>query len=164
MSVLARQSLALLSLFVLATGCSSGSDAGDIAFESVFSPSTEASVWTATGEAIDDGLLCAAATGVLEGFEDEDGGARTEDDLGSLFGAGEPFVSVSVDSMTCDDGSGEFTLRIINEVDPSKLDGTPILGSSWIITGGSGYDTTTGEGSAEESGTGLQGTGTLTRE
>ena len=164
MSVLARQSLALLSLFVLATGCASGSDAGDIAVDSGFCPSTEASVWTATGEAIDDGLLCAAATGVLEGFEDEDGGARTEDDLGSLFGAGEPFVSVSVDSMTCDDGSGEFTLRIINEVDPSKLDGTPILGSSWIITGGSGYDTTTGEGSAEESGTGLQGTGTLTRE
>jgi hypothetical protein len=66
--------------------------------------------------------------------------------------------------MTCDDGSGEFTLRFINEVDPSKSDGTPTTASTWIITGGSGYDTTTGEGNAEESGTAFQGTGTITRE
>ena len=164
MSVLARQSLAVLSLLVLAAACSSGPEAGDITFESVFSPSTEESVWTATGAAIDDGLLCPSATGVLLGFEDEDGAARTEDDLGSLFGAGEPFVSVSVDSMTCDDGSGAFTLRFINEVDPSRSDATPIVSSTWTITGGSGYETTTGEGTAEESPTAFQGTGTITKE
>jgi hypothetical protein len=164
MSVLVRQSLALLSLLVLAAGCSSGASEGDIAFETVFSPSTDASVWTATGEAIDDGLLCPSAAGILEGFEDEDGVARTEDDFASLVGTGEPFVSVSVDSMTCDDGSGDFTLRFINEVDPSRPEGTQIVASTWTITGGSGYDTTSGEGTAEESTTAFMGTGTITKE
>ena len=100
----------------------------------------------------------------FDGFEDEDGVARTEDDFASLVGTGEPFVSVSVDSMTCDDGSGDFTLRFINEVDPSRPEGTQIVASTWTITGGSGYDTTSGEGTAEESATAFMGTGTITKE
>lgn len=163
-----RRPVALLSFVLLVVGCSSSSDSGDIAFEHVFDMPTEASVWTATGEAIDDGLLCPAATGVLQGFEDEDGAARIPEDIGASYEAGEPFVNVSVELMTCDDGSGAFTLRFINDIDPSISDGVPVVASTWTITGGSGYDTTDGVGDSElpveDGGTSIvTGTGTITK-
>ena len=71
------------------------------------------------------------------------------EDIGTLFEAGEPFVSVAVESMTCDDGSGQFTLRFANEIDPSISDGEPVTKVTWTITGGSDYDTTSGEGDNE---------------
>lgn len=144
-----RRFVPLLSLLVLAVGCSSGSDSGDIAFEHVFDMPTGTSVWTATGEAIDDDLLCPAATGVLEGFEDEDGAVRMPEDIGALYEAGEPFVNVSVELLTCDDGSGEFTLRLFNELDPAISDGPPVVASTWAIAGGTGYDTAEGSGDGE---------------
>ena len=144
-----RRFMTLLSLLLLVVGCSSGSDSGDIAFEHVFDMPTETSVWTATGEAVDNELLCSAAIGVLEGFEDEDGATRMSEEIDALFEAGEPFVNVSVELLTCDNGSGEFTLRFTNEIDPSISDGEPVTEVTWTITGGSGYDTTSGEGDNE---------------
>jgi hypothetical protein len=44
--------------------------------------------------------------------------------------------------MTCVDGSGEFTLRIINVVEPS-------FERAWTITGGSGFDNLEGDGEGE---------------
>lgn len=72
--------MTLLSLLLLVVGCSSASDSGDVAFEHVFDMPTEASVWTARGEAIDNDFFCPAATGVLEGYEDEDGAAMMPED------------------------------------------------------------------------------------
>ena len=169
MSATARRSATLVCLLMLIAGCSSSSTSGDIAFEHVFDMPTETSVWTATGEAIDNNLLCPAATGVSQGFEDADGGVRMPPDIGALYEAGDPFVNVSVEALTCDDGSGDFTLRLINEIDPSITDGVPVVASSWTITGGTGYDTTTGDGDNElprEEGASsiATGTGTITTE
>ena len=144
-----RRFVILLSLLLLVVGCSSGSDSGDIGFTHVFDMPTETSVWTATGEAIDNDLLCPAATGVIEGFEDEDGEVRRPEEIGALYEAGEPFVNVSVELLTCDDGSGDFTLRFINELDPAISDGPPVVASTWTITGGTGYDTTEGDGDSD---------------
>ena len=167
--VVMRRLAPLFSLLLVVVGCSSGSDSGDIAFEHVFDMPTETSVWTATGEAIDNDLLCPAATGVIQGFEDADGAVRMPPDIGALYEAGDPFVNVSVEAMTCDDGSGDFTLRVINEIDPSITDGVPVVASSWTITGSTGYDTTSGDGDNElpqqegESSI-ATGTGTITTE
>ena len=105
------------------------------------------SVWTATGEAIDNDLLCSAATGVLEGFEDEDGVTRTSEEYDALPRREEPYAFVTVELMTCDDGSGEFTLRSFNEID-RKSDRED--DRTWTITGVSGYDTTYGDGGVNE--------------
>ena len=162
-----RRFVILLSPFLLVVGCSSGSDSGDIAFGHVFDMPTETSVWAATGEAIDNDLLCSAATGVIEGFEDEEGAVRMPEEIGAAYQAGEPFVNVSVELLTCDDGSGEFTLRFINELDPAISDGPPVVSSTWTIKGGTGYDTTEGEGDSElpeeqEQGSIQSATGTIT--
>ena len=79
-----RRLTILLSLLLVVVGCSSGSDSGDIAFEHMFDMPTETSVWTATGEAIDNSLLCPEATGAVQGFEDEDGAVRVPQDIGAL--------------------------------------------------------------------------------
>lgn len=164
-----RRFMILLSLLLLIVGCSSGSDSGDIAFEHVLDMPTGISVWTATGEAVDIDLLCSAAAGVLEGFEDENGAVRMPEDTGALFEAGEPFVNVSVELLTCDDGSGDFTLRFISELDPTISDGEPVTDVTWTITGGSGYDTTSGEGDSDlphADGVSFfyNGTGTITKD
>lgn len=147
--MLRRSVTLLVSLLLLLAGCSSRSDSGDVAFEHAFDMSNETSVWTATGAAIDNVLLCSAATGVIQGFEDQEGAVQTPDQIMALYEAGEPFVNVSVESMTCDDGSGTFTLRVINTIDPTISDGIPVTASRWTITGGAGYDTTQGDGDAE---------------
>ena len=79
---------------------------------------------------VDNDLLCAGATGTLKGFEDEDGAVRMPEAIGSLYEAGEPFVNVSVETLTCDDGSGEFRLRLINELDPAISDGPPVAANT----------------------------------
>lgn len=147
--VLMRRFTGALTVLLLVVGCSSSSDSGDIAFDHVFDMPTGTSVFTATGEAIDNDLLCSAATGALEGFEDENGAVRMPEDLGALHEAGEPFVNVSVELLTCDDDSGEFTLRFVNEIDPSISDGEPVTAVTWTITGGSGYDTISGDGDSD---------------
>jgi hypothetical protein len=55
-------------------------------------------------------------------------------------------VNVSVELMTCDDGSGAFTLRFINDLDPTITSGEPAAAATWTITGGSRLDTTGGDG------------------
>ena len=127
--VVMRRFLLLLSLALVA-GCSSGSDSGDISFEHVFDMPTVISVWTASGEAVDNDMLCSGAPGTSVGFEDEDGAVRMPQDIGALYDAGEPFVNVSVETLTCDDGSGEFTLRLINELDPAISDGPPVAANT----------------------------------
>jgi hypothetical protein len=147
--VLMRRFMILLILLLLVVGCSSGSDSGDIAFEHSLDMPSGTSVWSATGEAIDSDLFCSAATGVLEGFEDEDGAARMPEDIEALFEAGEPFVNVSVESMSCETAYADFELRFINEIDPSITDGEPVTKVTWAITGDVGYDTTSGQGDNE---------------
>ncbi|MFC2153810.1 hypothetical protein ACFLQ7_04185 [Actinomycetota bacterium] len=142
---------------------------GDIAFEHTLDMPSGTSAWTATGEAIDNDLFCSAATGVLEGFEDEDGAPRVPGDIEALFEAGEPFVNVSVESMSCEDAYADFELRFINEIDPSITDREPVTKVTWTITGGPGYDTTSGRGDNEIPQTDgdsfvYHGTGTITKD
>ena len=167
--MLRRPATLLASLLLLAVGCSSSSESGEITFEHVFDVPTETSAWSATGEAIDDELLCPEATGIIQGFEDEDGAVQRPEEIGAFYEAGEPFVNVSVEFMTCNDGSGTFTLRIINEIDPAITEGVPVVESTWSITGGSGYDTIEGIGDndlpQEDGGKSTQiGTGTITKQ
>ena len=141
-STLLRRVLVWLTVAVVIASCSLGSESVDVAFEQVLDGSTGTSVWSASGEAIDTGLLCPTATSVFGGFEDEDGNPRTAQEFGTLFGRSDRLVTVGVHLMTCVDGSGEFTLRIINVVEPS-------LERAWTITGGSGYDNLEGDGEGE---------------
>ena len=164
-----RRSLLLMCMLLLIAACSSTTESGDIAFESIFDMPTRTSIWTATGDAIDDGLLCASATSPGESFEDENGVVRTIEDIMGLYEVGEPFVNVSVELMTCDDDSGQFHLRLIQEIDPSITDDVPVTASSWTITGDTGYENTTGEGDSElpreEGATAItEGNGTVTTE
>ena len=115
-------------------------------FEYAFDLSTEIGVWIATGEAIDSGLLCARATAIGGEFEDENGNIRAFEELDALNQGSERFVSVDAEQMECDDGSGNFTLRLINEVDPMKSDRHGIVATTWTITGGTGYDDVHGSG------------------
>lgn len=144
-----RRVMSALIVLLLVVGCSSGSDSGDIAFDHVQDMPTEESVFTATGEAIDNGFLCSAATGALAGFEGENGAVLTPEDIWALHDARKPFVIVSVESLTCDDGSGEFTLRFTSEIDPSVSNGEPATAVTWTITGDSGYNTTSGNGDSD---------------
>lgn len=168
--MLRRSMTLMVSLMLLAAGCSSNSDASEITFEHVFDRPTETSVWTATGEAIDNELLCPQATGVIQGFEDENGAVRrVPEEIEALYEAGQPFVNVSVELMTCDDGSGVFTLRLSNEIDPAIAEGVPVVESTWSVTGGSGYDDIEGGGDnelpQEQGGTVTEiGTGTITKQ
>jgi hypothetical protein len=141
-STLLRRVLMWLTVAVVIASCSFGSESVDVAFEQVLDGSTGTSVWSASGEAIDTGLLCPTATSVFGGFEDEDGNPRTAQEFGTLWGRTDRLVTVGVHLMTCVDGSGEFTLRIINVVEPS-------LERAWTITGGSGYDNLEGDGEGE---------------
>ena len=143
---------AMVLLVALAMGlaaCSSDSESGDIAFEYTFDMSTEAGIWIASGEAIDNGLICSHATAVSGEFEDEDGNVRTFEELDVLNQGSEPFVSIDAEQMQCDDGSGSFTLRLINAVDPAVEESHGVVGTTWTITGGTGYDDLTGDGDSD---------------
>lgn len=115
-------------------------------FEYTFDLATETGEWIATGEAIDNGLLCARATSVGGEFEDENGNVRTFEELDALNQGSERFVSVDAEQMQCDDGSGDFTLRLINEVDPTNPDRHGIVATTWTVTGGTGYNDIHGSG------------------
>ena len=141
-----RSALVGLLLVVLG-GCSSNSLSGPIEFVHTFDRPSETSTWAANGEAIDIGLLCQSATGFLPSFEDENGNVRTLEELEELNQGSVPFVSVSVEQMACNDGSGNFTLRFINQVDPTTAEG--IVGVTWAIDGGAEYDDMAGSGSSE---------------
>jgi hypothetical protein len=135
-----------LTLVMVLTACSSASESGDVAFEYTFDMSTETGVWVASGEAIDNELICSQATAVGGEFEDENGNVRTFEELDALNQGSEPFVSVDAEEMECDDGSGSFTLRLINDVDLTVEEAHGIVGTTWTITGETGYDGLEGEG------------------
>jgi hypothetical protein len=87
--------------------------------------------------------------------------------IGALHEAGEPFVNVSVELMTRDDGSGAFTHRFINDLDPTITDGEPVAAATWTITGGSELDATGRDGDSRPPEPSRQvsiynGTGTIT--
>ena len=134
----------MVSLFA-AVGCSSSGETAGVSFEQSFSGPTQVSVFAATGEAVDRGLICSDATGTFVGNEDEEGNALTEAENDALYGGSERFIAVTVEVMSCDDGSGDFTFRVFTEIDPTDPDYTP-GGTTWTITGGTGYETISGEG------------------
>jgi hypothetical protein len=76
-------------------------------------------------------------------------------------------VNVSVELMTRDDGSGAFTHRFINDLDPTITDGEPVAAATWTITGGSELDATGRDGDSRPPEPSRQvsiynGTGTIT--
>ena len=142
-----RRSVVWLGLVVLvAAACSSDSpDSASISFEQSFDGPTQVSLFAATGEAIDEGLICPGATGTFVGNEDADGNALSEAENAALYNGSERFVAVTVEEMTCDDGSGDFVFRVFTEIDPTDPDYAP-ENAEWTITGVTGYASTEGEG------------------
>ena len=138
-----RSALFCLVLAAL-TACTPSDTSEAVEFVHTFDGPTETSTWTATGEAIDNGYLCPEATGFLEGFEDENGNARTSEEVAALNAGAEPFVIVSVESQVCDDDSGNFALRFIDQIDPTTASG--IVSTTWTVVGGAEYDSTEGSG------------------
>ena len=133
--------LALLSLLLLVVGCSSGSDSGDISFGHVTRRVGQPEDDRVDGhrEAIDNDLFCPAANGTFERYEDEDGATRTSEEIQALIRAEEPIRACLVD--------GHVTMVL----ESSRSGSTPYLNSdwTWTITGGAGYDSTSGEGGIE---------------
>lgn len=137
---------AALTVALLMVGCSSSSDnTGSVSFEQSFNGPTQTSLFAATGEAVDQQLICPAATGLFVANEDADGKALTDAENDALYRGSEPFVAVTVEEMACDDGSGEFVFRVFTEIDPTDPDYAPEE-VEWTITGASGYEETSGEG------------------
>ena len=120
-------------------GASGGStsteaDVAAISFEQSFDGPTQVSKFAASGQAVDEGLICAEATGAFVGNEDADGNTLTEEENAALYRGSERFVAVTVEEMTCDDGSREFVFRVFTEIDPADPDYAP-ANTEWTITG-----------------------------
>jgi len=103
--------------------------------------------FTASGEAVDEGVICDAGQGMIAQIVDADTGQGPPfpDDLENLL----------VDwAFTCDDGSGQFTLQLtqLAHDDPGTTEGRPVgevidEGATWeALSGTGGYAALSGEG------------------
>lgn len=160
----------LTGLFPL-VGCSTE---GDLAVEIVPNADFEAGVFTftATGEAVDEGLMCDSGDWIFLGNETVDGDPMPDSMIGELIEAGEDFEMVSVGEFDCADGSGSIVIpeqSIVDPSDPTGAEPGQVVGT-WEVRSGSingdpleGGGDTISEGNFQESGKQGVRVGTLTK-
>jgi len=144
---IARYSIVLLTVVVVTAGCTSDESKDmDISFETRYYSATAQNDWVATGTAVDEGVICASATGTGGHFENTDGSELTEAELGRLNDGTDPFTWVGIGEFRCDDGSGSFSMRTVFEAEnPAAF----LLSSTWELEGGENYGGVSGEGEDE---------------
>ena len=80
----------------------------------------DAYTFTASGAAVDDGLMCPAGNWAWLGNETVDGDPLPNQDIAALIDAGEPFEMVSVNMYECADDSGSIVVAQRGTVDPAN--------------------------------------------
>ena len=140
--------LALVIVFAIAACSSDEPQELGVLFEGSFHSGTSERTWSASGPAVDEGMICAEATGAGETrFETPDGEDLTAAEVGVANDRTDPFSYVSIGEFICVDGSGGFTTRTLTEAtNPAAFESA----GTWELVGGEGYEDITGEGTLDE--------------
>ena len=144
--------LAVVALVVL-VGCSSD-DSMAVEVTIVY-PGYEFSqpvptLFSASGVAVDEGVVCESGTMEVDHFESPEGVTITSEEGGALHEAaradGGVMDSYAVQEFVCDDGSGTFLMKLYSRVDfakPGAEQDTP----TWEVENGTGdYASLSGSG------------------
>lgn len=155
-AAIAKMSCVVGLLAVSISGCGDDtSDANGVEIAPQADFEADAYTFTATGDAVDEGLMCGSGDWIWIGNETVDGDPMSNQDIAGLVDAGEPFEMVSVNEFVCSDGSGSITVADRGTVDPANpsfsepgtttgswvvrsgsIGGTSIVGSGDTISGG----------------------------
>jgi hypothetical protein len=149
-------SLAIVLLVVSAAACSL--DIGGIEFhlegpEEFTHPQEQAAIpFTATGQPVDDGVVCSSGTVTIDHLESLDGETITAEDWADTFDTVmEDAGTVELDTFQdfeCGDGSGGFSMKVHHKFDLAsfEFEGEQDVGS-WRIENGTGsYSDLSGSG------------------
>jgi len=142
-----RSILGVAVLLAVPIGCGDDDDSGSetgATVEIVILEEVSGGMFTATGDAVDEGLVCAAGDAQIIGFVDAETGEDVTDSTTALL----------VDQrFTCDDGSGTFTLQETEDMsDPTLIprlieSGEPFPEQDWTVSSGTGaYESLQGSG------------------
>lgn len=100
--------------------------------------------FTATGEAVDEGVVCPAGDVWWLGNETPDGDPLPDDQIAAQVDAGEIFPIVTTHDYECADGSGIIDLKNTINFDPAAL---AMDSATWSIDSGTGsFANLTGSG------------------
>ena len=136
-----------VAIAMVAAACSSGSGDLPVQISAVSDSDSPELSFTASGEAVDKGVLCASGTGEWTGNRTLDGDPLSDEAMGELFNGGEVYTIVVGHEYVCADGSGTFVLDTYPVIDPSLDQDVPVTSVDWGITGGTGdYASLTGGG------------------
>lgn len=155
--------IAAVCLLVLAS-CSSAASEMSVEFVSVLAADQSGTTFTASGEAVDEGAVCASGESLWLGNLTIEGDPLSDDGMHELFSAGEAYSIIVQHEYVCDDGSGSFLLNATPEIDPAleETQDAPIASATWEIIGGTGdYETLTGSGTESTESLADRWTGTL---
>ena len=161
-----KASTVLLTVGLLTFGaCSSDDEAKDLSVEIATTADFDAEVYTfeASGESVDEGLMCSAGAWIWQGNETPDGEVLTDMALGELWEVGEPFEMVVVNEYQCDDAAGSIVVAEQSTLDPADPDKAGEVIGSWTVRSGEiDGAAITGEGEVLDAGGNLASlTGTL---
>ena len=117
-------------------GCSSDDEPQELGFELRSETDFDSPVGTfeASGAAVDEGLMCAAGETAWQRSETLDGEEFTDEDLGVMWDAGEPFEFVVVNEYLCDDGSLVLAEQL--SLDPANPDRPGDVIGTWSVRSG----------------------------
>ena len=136
-----------VAIVMVAAGCSSGSGGLPVEISTVSDSDSPEMSFTASGEAVDQGVLCASGTGEWTGNRTIDGDPLSDEAMAELFDGGEVYTIIVGHEYVCADGSGTFVVDTYPEIDPSLDQDVPVTSVDWEITGGTGdYASLTGSG------------------
>jgi hypothetical protein len=128
-------------LVVLVVGCGGDASGGsDVEIVPQADFETETFTFTASGDAVDEGLMCDSGTWLWLGNETVDGEAMPNSMIEELVQAGDDFEMVVVSELDCEDGSGSIVVAERSTVDASNPGYAGEPGSTvgtWVVRSGS---------------------------
>lgn len=150
-----RRSLIIATglIAVALVGCSSGDSISIEVFPfegAAYGTSPSQTPFRASGEAVDDAVVCQSGMEIFDHFESPEGEIINGEELGELIEAAIAAEGVIdlfvVDEFVCDDGSGTFTMKTHTWRDYAKAE-VQEDNRSWEIEGGTGdYAALSGSG------------------
>lgn len=133
-----KRSTVVVAVGLLAVGaCGSDDGAEEFDFDLMPSGDFDAEIYTfeASGDAVEEGLMCAEGDWLWVGNETTDGEVMTDQMLDDLSEAGEPWEMVTVNEFACDDGSGSIVVANRHTVDLDDLRTGEVIGT-WTVRSG----------------------------
>ena len=135
-----RGLMALGLLAVMLVGCGSGSPAGlSLELEPQADFEAETYTFTASGEAVEDGVMCDSGAWIWVGNETADGEAMPGSMIEEMVQAGGDFTMVVINEFACEDGSGSIVVAEQSTIDasnPAYTDPGARVGT-WVVRSGS---------------------------